>query len=50
MTALAYDLLEVGVLGGWDTVKESVLGGVTLLSSAVSGTFAETETGLVDIG
>ena len=45
MTALAYDLLGVGALGGWDTVKESVLGGVTLLGGTASGTFAETETG-----
>ena len=49
MIALAYDLLGVGALGGWDTVKESVLDGVTLLNGAVSDTFAETETGLVDI-
>ena len=47
MTALACDLLSVGALGGWDTVKESVLGGVTLVSSTASGTFAETETGVV---
>ena len=31
MTALAYDLLGLGAKGEWDTVKESVLGGVTLL-------------------
>ena len=50
MTALAYDLVSVGVLGGWDTVKESVLGSVTLVSGTASGTFTETETGLVKIG
>ena len=42
--------LGVGALGGCDTVKESVLGGVTPLDGTASGTFAETETGLVDIG
>ena len=45
MTALAYDLLGVGALGGWDTVKVSVLG-VTLLGGTAFGTLAETETGL----
>ena len=49
MIALAHDLLGFGALGGWDTVKESVLGGVTLLGGTVSGIFAETETHLVDI-
>ena len=46
MTALAYDLLGAVVLGEWDTVKESVLGGVTLVSGTASGTL----TGLVKIG
>ena len=41
---------RVGALGGWDTVKESILGGVTQLGGIASGTLAEIETGLVDIG
>ena len=45
MSALANDVLGVGALGGWDTVKVSVLG-VTLLRGTASGTLAETETSL----
>ena len=50
MTVLAHDLLGLGALGGRDTVKESVLGGLVMVEGSALGVTAGRETGMVDIG
>ena len=50
MTVLVHDLLELGALGGWDTVKESVFGGLMMIEGSALGVTAGRETGVADIG
>ena len=48
MTVLAHDLLRA--LGGWDTVRELVFGGLLMVEGSALGVTAGRETGLSDIG
>ena len=50
MTVLVYDLLGIGALGGWDTVKESVFDGLVTVEGPALGVIAGRETGTADIG
>ena len=49
-TVLAYDLQGLRALGGWDTVKESVFGGLVMVEVSALGVTAGRETGMADIG
>ena len=50
MTVLAHDLLGLRALGGWNTVKEPVFGGLVMVEGTTLGVTAGRETGMADIG
>ena len=50
MTVLVHDLLGLGALGGWDTVKESVFDGLVTVEGPALGVTAGRETDIADIG
>ena len=50
MTVFGHDLLGLRALGGWDTVKESVFGGLLMVEGSALGVTAGRETGIADIG
>ena len=47
-TVLAHDLLGLWALGGWDTVKESVFGGLVMVEGCALGVTAGR--GMAEIG
>ena len=49
MTVLGHDLLGLWTLG-WDTVKESVFGGLLMVEGSALGVTAGRETGIANIG
>ena len=49
-TVLVHDLLGLGALEGWDTVKESVFDGLVTVEGPALGVTAGRETGMADIG
>ena len=50
MTVFGHDLPGLRALGGWDTVKESVFGGLLMVEGSALGVTAGRETGIADIG
>ena len=50
MTVLGHDLLGLRALGGWDTVKELVFGGLLMIEGSALGVTAGKETVIADIG
>ena len=49
-TVFGHDLLGLGALEGWDTVKESVFGGLLMVEGSALGVTAGREIGIADIG
>ena len=49
-TVLGHDLLGLQALGGWDTVKESLFGGLLIVEGFALGVTGGIETGMADIG